>query len=153
MSMDEIRVEDYLKELEVPNPKIQLMIASIRKAILVYGSQIDKEHFVFLEDRINKDGERYYDALNIITKSHVVSMIQYKEDLTEEYSIVPIANKILAIQTSVIEYDFSQNTDSKSRMKIEVRFNGGNSLYLTAVKSNCKHLNFVLQEYLIPNLE
>ncbi|MFZ2411541.1 MAG: hypothetical protein WAW23_08220 [Candidatus Methanoperedens sp.] len=105
---------------------------------------------IFVDEYIKEDGSRDYEDLNFFSDTYQCGAKQFLTK--DDYGIARLKKKVLLSKIQMQNYDFKKATE-KSRLYLEVKFEGELLASFKASKENCDFLRDIILKYYKPNFK
>ncbi|MBU4374370.1 MAG: hypothetical protein KKD69_03760 [Euryarchaeota archaeon] len=139
---------EYLKSIGITTQVMHNRIETIYEVC----SEICPDEIVdiFVDEYIKEDGSREYEDLNFFSDTYQFGAKQFLTK--DDYGIARIKKKVLLSKIQMQNYDFKKATE-KSRLYLEVKFEGELNASFKASKENCDFLRDIILKYYKPNFK
>ena len=103
---------------------------------------------IFIDEYINADGERVYQALNFFSENFLMSSSDFIKG--DDFFMNPIKNNVNHWDIQKRDYDFVK-ANEKSRMNLHVLFKVRAEGTFKASIENCDHLLKIMMKHIVTN--
>lgn len=138
---------DYLKDIV---GLTGLFLERAEKAFDFYQTIFpDDIKDIFVSEYIDKEGNRQFESIYFVTSNLICEAKNFT--IEEDFDFAPIKNKIVYCRVQRTAFD-SKTTSNDSRMTVNISIEDRVHADFKASKENCKKLEAIFNQYLLPNL-